>query len=316
MLLSCGDALIDFLPVTSVDGRDAIVPAVGGSCLNVAVGMARLGAPAGFVGGISTDLFGRMIADHAAASQVDLRYATRSEHQTTLAFVRTVAGEPQYAFYDEGTATRNWIYRPGSIPFDQIEAVHVGSTTLTNDKGAAEVLAMLDDARRSATISFDPNCRPKLVKDKARYVEQMDAFAAFADIVRMSDVDFEFLYGRSDYAERARSLIETGAGLVVITRGNRGAVAWHKQAGMVEVAAPAVDVVDTVGAGDSFQAALLFALRATGRIGTKSLACMDDDGLRRVLSFAAGCAAFTCGRPGADPPRQDEIGDIMRHAFE
>jgi fructokinase len=316
MLLSCGDALIDFLPVTSVDGRDAIVPAVGGSCLNVAVGMARLGAPAGFVGGISTDLFGRMIADHAAASQVDLRYATRSEHQTTLAFVRTVAGEPQYAFYDEGTATRNWIYRPGSIPFDQIEAVHVGSTTLTNDKGAAEVLAMLDDARRSATISFDPNCRPKLVKDKARYVEQMDAFAAAADIVRMSDVDFEFLYGRSDYAGRARSLIETGAGLVVITRGNRGAVAWHKQAGMVEVAAPAVDVVDTVGAGDSFQAALLFALRATGRIGTKSLACMDDDGLRRVLSFAAGCAAFTCGRPGADPPRQDEIGDIMRHAFE
>jgi hypothetical protein len=93
MLLSCGDALIDFLPVNSVDGRDAFVPAVGGSCLNIAVGMARLGAPAGFVGGISTDLFGRMIADHASASEVDLQYATRSEHQTTLAFVRSVAGD-------------------------------------------------------------------------------------------------------------------------------------------------------------------------------------------------------------------------------
>ena len=316
MLLSCGDALIDFLPVTSVDGRDAIVPAAGGSCLNIAIGMARLGAPAGFVGGISTDLFGRMIADHATASSVDLRYATRSEHQTTLAFVRTVAGEPQYAFYDEGTATRNWTYRPGSIPFDQIEAVHVGSTTLTNDKGAAEVLAMLGDARGSATISFDPNCRPKLVKDKARYVAQMDAFAAAADIVRMSDVDFEFLYGGGDYAGRARSLIEAGAGLVVVTRGIKGAVAWHKEAGVVEVEAPAVDVVDTIGAGDSFQAALLFALRATGRIGTKSLACTDYGGLRRVLSFASGCAAFTCGRAGADPPRQDEIGEIMRNAFE
>jgi len=99
--------LIDFLPVKSVDGRDALVPVAGGSCLNIAVGMARLGAPAGFVGGISTDLFGRMIADHALASQVELRYATRSEHQTTLAFVRTVAGEPQYAFYDEGTASGN-----------------------------------------------------------------------------------------------------------------------------------------------------------------------------------------------------------------
>src|SRR5216684_7165659 len=125
MMLSCGDALVDFLPVTAVDGRDALVPAVGGSCLNVAVGMARLGASAGFVGGISTDLFGRMIADHALASQVDLRYATRSDHQTTLAFVRSVAGEPQYAFYDEGTASRNWGYRSGSLPFDHVEAIHV-----------------------------------------------------------------------------------------------------------------------------------------------------------------------------------------------
>src|ERR1700732_3047603 len=120
MLLACGDALIDFLPVKSVDGRDAAVPVVGGSCLNIAVGMARLGAPAGFVGGISTDVFGRMISDHAAASQVERRFATRSAHQTTLAFVRTVAGEPQYAFYDEATASQNWIYRPGSLPFAEI----------------------------------------------------------------------------------------------------------------------------------------------------------------------------------------------------
>ena len=195
MLLSCGDALVDFLPVTSVDGRDAAVPVAGGSCLNIAVGMARLGAPAGFVGGISTDLFGRIIADHALGSRVDLRYATRSEHQTTLAFVRHVGGEPQYAFYDEATASRNWTYRQGSIPFDEIEAIHVGSTTLANDKGAAQALAMIEDAGGSTTISFDPNCRPNLVRHKARYVDQMNAFAAAADIVRMSDVDFEFLYG-------------------------------------------------------------------------------------------------------------------------
>src|SRR5438445_10587485 len=125
MLLSCGDALIDFLPVTSLDGRDAAVPVVGGSCLNIAVGMARLGAPAGFVGGISTDLFGQIVADHALTSQVDLRYATRSAHQTTLAFVRHVAGEPHYAFYDEATASRNWTYRPGAIPFDAISELYI-----------------------------------------------------------------------------------------------------------------------------------------------------------------------------------------------
>ncbi len=311
MLLSCGDALVDFLPVRSVDGREAAVPVAGGSCLNVAVGMARLGAPTGFVGGISTDVFGRMIADHASASQVELRYATRSEHQTTLAFVRHVRGEPQYAFYDEATASRNWAYQQGSIPFDDIEALHVGSTTLAHDQGAAQALAMIKDAGGATTVSFDPNCRPNLVRHKARYVNQMDVFAAAADIVRMSDVDFEFLYGGSDYEGRARSLISAGASLVVVTRGIKGAQAWHGGAGMVEIEAPASDVVDTIGAGDSFQAALLFALRAIGRIETGVLAQMNSDELRRVLSFAATCAAFTCGRAGADPPRQSEVGAAL-----
>src|SRR5438552_2097839 len=256
MLLSCGDALVDFLPVKSVDGRDATVPVVGGSCLNIAVGVARLGAPAGFVGGISTDLFGRMIVDHASASKVDLRYVTRSDCQTTLAFVRTVAGEPQYAFYDEATASRNWIYQRGSVLFDQIEALHVGSTTLASDNGAIQALAMIEDAGGSTTISFDPNCRPNLVRHKARYVDQMNAFAAAADIVRMSDVDFEFLYGGSGYAEKAKSLIKARAGLVVITRGIKGAEEWHGEAGTVEGQAPTVDVVDTIRAGDSFQTGL------------------------------------------------------------
>jgi fructokinase len=308
MLLSCGDALIDFLPVRATDGRDAIVPVVGGSCLNIAVGAARLGAETGFVGGISTDLFGRMIADHASASQVELRYATRSEHQTTLAFVRSVDGEPQYAFYDEGTASRNWTYRRGSMAFDEIDAIHVGSTTLIDEKTAAETLAMVEDIRGSATVSFDPNCRPNLVRHKARYVERMDAFAAKAAIVRMSDVDFEFLYGGNDYAEKATSLLAAGAGLVVVTRGVRGAQAWHREAGTIEVAAPAVEVVDTIGAGDSFQAALLFGLRAIGRIEATSLAQANSGELRRALTFAAACAAITCGRAGADPPRRSDVG--------
>jgi fructokinase len=315
MLLSCGDALVDFLPVKSTDGRDAIVPVVGGSCLNIAVGLARLGARTGFVGGISTDLFGRMIADHAMASQVELGYATRSDLQTTLAFVRTVDGEPQYAFYDEATASRSWTYRRGSIPFDEIEAIHIGSTTLIDEKTAAETLAMVESARGSATISFDPNCRPNLVKRRADYIDRMEAFAARAAIVRMSDVDFEFLYGGADHAGMAKSLIEMGASLVVVTRGAEGAQAWHREAGAIEVQAPSVNVVDTIGAGDSFQAALLFALRAIGRIETGSLAQMNFDELGRVLSFASICSAFTCGRAGADPPRQSDVGAGLSRLF-
>jgi fructokinase len=310
MLLSCGDALVDFLPVKAADGRDAAVPVAGGSCLNIAVGMARLGAPAGFVGGISTDLFGRIVADHALTSKVDLRYATRSAHQTTLAFVRYVGGEPQYAFYDEATASRNWTYRAGSIPFDEMEAIHVGSTTLANDQGAAQALAMIEDAG-ATTISFDPNCRPNLVGDKARYVGQMESFAAAADIVRMSDVDFEFLYGGGGYEAKAKALMAAGTSLVVVTCGIKGAQAWHRAAGPVKVEAPTIDVVDTIGAGDSFQAALLFALSAVGRIKRAALAQMNAGELHRALSFAAACAAFTCSRAGADPPRHSDVGPAL-----
>jgi fructokinase len=308
MLLSCGDALIDFLPVQSADGRAALMPVAGGSCLNVAIGMARLGTPAGFVGGLSTDLFGRLIADHAEASRVELRYATRSAHPTTLAFVRMVGGEPQYAFYDEETAARHWKYRPGSIPFAEIDAVHIGSTTLVSRTGAAETLAMVEDARGSTTISFDPNCRPNLVSDKAGYVRRMEEFAAHADIVRLSDTDFAYIYDGGDLAGKAQSLLATGTSLFVVTRGIRGAIAWHRHGGAVEVAARPAKVVDTIGAGDSFQAGLLFALQAIGRITAPSLARMSSDELQRVLTFAAECAAFTCSRAGADPPRRAEIG--------
>ena len=307
MLLSCGDALIDFLPVKSADGRDAIVPVVGGSCLNIAVGMARLEVAAGFVGGISSDMFGRMIADHALASGVELRYTTRSAHQNTLAFVRSVAGEPQYAFYDQGTASRNWTYRAGSIPFGEIAAIHVGSTTLIDDSSAAQALAMVREARGSTTISFDPNCRPGLVGDKARYVARMAEFAAAADIIRMSDVDFDYLYGNDDYAGRAKSMMAAGVSLVVVTRGARGVQAWHREAGAVEAEAPAVTVVDTIGAGDSFQAALLYALHALGRIERDALKGTSAGELHRALSFASICAAVTCGRAGADPPRHAEL---------
>lgn len=307
MLISCGDALIDFVPTKTADGREAVMPAVGGSCLNVAIGIARLGAPTGFVGGVSTDLFGCMIADHAAASNVELGLATRSDHQTTLAFVRIVAGESHYAFYDAQTATRNWTFRRGTIPFDTVEAVHVGSTTLVNDQGAAETRALIADARASSTVSFDPNCRPNLVRDKPGYLARMVEFAASADLIKMSDVDFAYLFGEEPYQQRASALLGQGTSLVVITRGNNGAIAWHAKAGQIEVEAPEVEVADTIGAGDSFQAALLFALHKQGRLARQQLKDVGADELRRALSFAASCAGLTCTRPGADPPWSHEI---------
>jgi fructokinase len=307
MLLSCGDALIDFLPTKAADGRDALVPVVGGSCLNIAVGMARLGAPTGFVGGISTDLFGRMIADHATGSGVALQHATRSALPTTLAFVRTIDGEAQYAFYDEQTASRQWTWRPGAIRFAEVDALHVGSTTLVGRPGYDAALAMIEEAGPTTTISFDPNCRPNLVRDKDDYVRRMDRLAARADIVRLSNADFAYLQGGNDHASKAKVLLEGRTRLFVVTHGGEGVQAWHGRAGMVEVEAPKVDVVDTIGAGDSFQAALLYALHRIERIGSAALAQMTATELRSALTFAAYCAAQTCRRAGADLPRLDEL---------
>lgn len=307
MLLSCGDALIDFVPIKAADGRDAFMPVVGGSCLNVAVAMGRLDAPAGLAGGISTDLFGTMIAEHALRSNVDLRYVIRSSDETTLAFVRLLAGEPHYVFYDEATAARRWTYRARSIPFAVVDAIHVGSTTLISHAVSTETLAMLAEARGSATISFDPNCRPTLVHDKPDYIRRMEDFLARADIIRMSDADFEFLFRSTDYGAKAATLLESGATLVIVTRGERGVLAWHRHAGYIEVTAPQVDVVDTIGAGDTFQGALLVALREMQAIATQDLVGLDITKLRKALTFAVTCAAVTCSRAGADPPHRSDL---------
>jgi fructokinase len=135
----------------------------------------------------------------------------------------------------------------------------------------------------------------------------MAAFGASADIIKMSDVDFAYLFGDEPYQQRATVLLGQGASLVVITRGNDGAMAWHAGAGQIEVAAPEVEVADTIGAGDSFQAALLFALHKQGRIARQCLKDIGADELRRALSFAANCAGLTCTRPGADPPWSHEV---------
>ncbi|MDX6804989.1 carbohydrate kinase [Terrihabitans rhizophilus] len=308
MLLSCGDALIDFMPAKASDGQDALVPAVGGSCLNVAVAMARLGAPAGFLGGLSTDMFGRMIADHATASGVDLRHAARSDDQTTLAFVRVVEGEPHYAFHDESSAARRWTWSVGSIPFEAVDALHVGSTTLINEPSSSETLALVEEAHGRTVIHFDPNCRPALIRNREAYAACMARFTRRADIVRMSDVDCGFLFPGAEQSDVAARLIGEGASLVVITRGKKGVSAWQRSGLIVEVEASHLNIADTIGAGDSFQGAMLVALRDLGALDRSALKTIGENDLHRALRFAARCAAVTCSRPGADPPWRREVG--------
>ncbi|MFD2264423.1 carbohydrate kinase [Lacibacterium aquatile] len=305
-LLSCGDALIDFVPVMTTDGSGALRPVVGGSCINIPIAMSRLGARAGYIGGLATDMYGQMIADHAEASKVSLDFADRFDAQTTLAFVKLVDGHAKYAFYDQATAARMWQYQPERFPWSEIAALHVGSTTLIEDPTSSETLALVRGAKGKTTLSFDPNCRPGLVEDIADYRRRMADFATCADLIRLSDEDFAYLYGDTDEGEVAARLLDNGAKLVVLTRGGEGAVAWHSKAGVISIAAPKVTVADTIGAGDTFLGSLLVALQE--RDGLEDLAKLTEAKLRESLEFAARCAAITCSRPGANPPWREEVG--------
>ncbi len=166
---------------------------------------------------------------------------------------------------------------------------------------------MIEEAQRTTTISFDPNCRPGLVRDKADYVRRMEKLAEQADIVRLSDADFEFLQGGNDYSGKAKALLEKRTRLFIITRGSSGVQAWHRTAGTMSVEVPPVDVIDTIGAGDSFQGGLLYALHRMEMISAEALERMSASDLQCALGFAVYCAAQTCRRPGADLPRLAQL---------
>jgi len=307
MLLSCGDALIDFIPTKTKDDQNAYQPLVGGSCLNVAITMARLGVPTGFLGALSNDFLGDMIAEHATASGVHLQYASRLPFPTTTAFVKLAAREPQYVFYDIGTASRNWTHRSGSTMFSDVNAVHFGSTTLVHDDMAARTLSVLKEAKGRSTISFDPNCRPGLVRDQKRYLLTIEEFARNSDIVKMSGTDFEFLYGHRDYEKKASQFFSSGVSLLFITRGGQSTIAYHRSGTFAEVDVRQIRERDTVGAGDTFQGALLAALNENGRLGPAGSLELSEWDLEKLARFASDCAGMTCERVGADPPYKHEL---------
>jgi len=309
-VIACGgDALIDFVPVRTADGGEAFAPRVGGSCLNVAVTLARLGAPTTFIGGVSRDLFGEMIAAHMAAAGVATDRLIRSDRETTLAFVRMDGTDARYAFYDDNTAGRNWAAVPGTGALDGLEALHVGSVTLIADPAASAYEALAAAAvGRGMALSFDPNCRPSLVADRDAYAARMARLAAMAHLVRYSEEDLAWLRPGADEAAAAGALLDAGVGVALITRGQRGATAFWA-GGRVDCPARAVTVADTIGAGDTFHGAFLHAARAAGLLTPRALRGLDRATVAALLDYATAAAAITCGRVGCDPPTEAELGD-------
>jgi fructokinase len=307
MILCCGEALIDMLPRTTTLGEDAYAPYAGGAIFNTAIALGRLGVPTGFFTGLSDDMMGDILRKTLGESGVDYSYCATLSRPTTVAFVKLVDGHATYAFYDEGTAGR--MITEAELPAlgADCEAIHFGAISLIPEPCGSTYEALLKREHETRVISLDPNIRPGFIKDKDAHMARIRRMAAMADIVKFSDEDLAWFGLEGDEDALARHWLHHGARLVVVTRGAEGAVGYtadHK----VTVPSERVAVVDTVGAGDTFDAGVLASLKMQNLLTKQQVAKLSEEQIAKALALGARAAAVTVSRAGANPPWAKEIG--------
>ncbi|MBO9453437.1 carbohydrate kinase [Tropicibacter sp. R16_0] len=310
MILCCGEALIDMIPEQTIRGTEGFVPHCGGAVMNTAVALGRLGVPTGLFTGLSDDMFGQQLDAHLRASNVDLSFVVTSSRPSTLAFVQFVAGRASYSFLDENSAGRMLsISDLPKVPED-VSVLFFGGISLATEPGAEAYATLLDQERRDRVVMLDPNIRPQFIPDQKRYRARLERMLAKTDILKVSDEDLDWLIPQSmPYAKKIAMLMKRGLKLVVMTRGSAGVVGFLKDGSEVTVAAEQVDVVDTVGAGDTFNAGFLCKLNALDCLDIHTLLELDPDRLEQALAFASKVAAISVSRQGANPPWASEVMD-------
>lgn len=305
MILCCGEALIDMIPQP---GGAGFAPHVGGAVLNTAVALGRLGVPVGLVTGLSSDPFGQLIETALNDSNVSTAHAVRSERNTTLAFVHLENGQATYSFYDDNTATRAISTDDMPTLPQDTEAVFFGGISLCNPPVADSLLDLALAQPADRLVMADPNIRPGFVSDHAGYRARLTALLERADIVKLSDDDIDWLIeGSASLHDKGQAVLAMGPKLLLLTQGSAGATVLQKGGNQVHVAAAQVKMVDTVGAGDTFNAGCLASLRSAGALSPDALTTLDDTTLTNMLTLAARVAAVTVSRAGANPPWASEL---------
>ncbi len=321
-ILVAGEALVDLIPLKLPEGTDPAIleltrssadAVLGGSPFNTAMGIGRLGARCGFAGRLSTDTLGDAMAERLRASGVGLDFVVRDGRPSPLAFVTrgTEQTGARYAFYLGATAYDGPLPFPDAWP-EAVTHIHVGSFSATEGAFGAAALAMLQAASGHATTSYDPNVRPLVIGPPAETAPLIEARVKLATIVKASDEDMIWLYPNTDPHVAAARWATLGPRLVVLTRGGSGAVGYCDTR-RIERQAPRIEVADTVGAGDSFMAALIATMAEDGALGRDARSPArpyTDAQVEGWLSFAIAAAAITCTRKGANPPTRDEMRQL------
>ena len=307
MFMVCGEALMDVFAQGETNTGTTLDARIGGSPFNVALGLARLAQPVGFFGAVSTGFLGERLMRALAAEGVDTRAVARTPAPTTLSLVGLDAqGVPSYAFYGAGGAERQLsapdLQRIGA----NVRALHVGSYATVVEPIASTLRALVERERGRSLVAYDPNIRLNVEPTLARWLEQLEWMLPRCHLLKISDEDLALLYPGQASAAFAALALARGALAVIVTRGAHGAQAWTAKAEATVSGVP-VSVVDTVGAGDTFQAAVLTWLAEHDALHPAGLAALTGDEWQAALGFAARAAALTCSRRGADMPRRAEL---------
>lgn len=311
MFLSCGDCLFDLFAMPQEDvATVGLSGRVGGSPLNVALGLSRLGHHSAYFTKMSGDLFGERIRGFMERERIDQRFLIPTERNTTLAMVSLGPdGSASYAFYIEGTADRSIEPEevPSALPAD-VEAIHVASYSTVTEPTATALARLLRQEAPNRFISYDPNIRASIEPDLDVWRQKVAELVPLAAMVKASEEDIAQLYPGRAVDSVVAEWVAAGAEIAVVTLGEQGAIAATTSGVSARVAGRSVAVVDTVGAGDTFQAALLAGLKERLSLSRPAIAGFSQDDVEALLGFAVEAAAVTCTRKGADLPRRSDLG--------
>ncbi|KQP35650.1 carbohydrate kinase [Pseudorhodoferax sp. Leaf274] len=307
-----GEALIDFTAVP--DAGLQFQGHVGGALLNGAVAAARLGVPVGYLTQLSTDMFGERLLAHLQANGIATDLVLRSPAPSTLAFVERLPQTNRYAFYMQATADVLWAPDPlPALPGD-CRWLHYGSNLLTREPSGQRVLDFARAQRGRVLRVFDPNARPSLVDDLAAWRARCAECIAACELLKLSDEDCALLAPGQPFDDLAQAWLQAGPLAVLLTRGAQGATLYRPGHAPLAVRPPPVQVVDTIGAGDTFGAGLSAALLDQGVEDAATLAALPTAAWAAVLRFAATAAALNCAREGADPPQRAAVEALQAQA--
>ncbi|MFF9282245.1 carbohydrate kinase family protein [Streptomyces griseosporeus] len=300
MIVVAGEALIDLVP-QGTGALAALTPALGGGPYNTAVALGRLGSPAAFCSRVSYDAFGEALLDGLRRAGVDVTAVQRGPEPTTLAVATLdAAGSAAYSFYVEGTADRLFT-APAALPAGT-RAVSFGTCSLVLEPGASAYEELMRQASAQGVFTaLDPNIRPGLIADADAYRARFKSWLPSVTLLKLSEEDARWLGGTP------QEWLAAGPAAVVITHGGDGLTAYTADGAVHAVPGERVEVVDTIGAGDTVNAALLHGLAARDALSPEALSALGAQGWTPLLRFAARAAAVTCSRAGAEPPYAHEL---------